>query len=191
MFRRFMGIFLMGLVIKIMDDYIDRDIDELKGQWNIASIFKRAILPYSLVLVIISLYLNFSEAVSIFAASYFLGMCNELNERLPSGLKGWQEGVLLLLFTTYMNSLQECLAALLIVCSIQFIDDFLDLKKDIYIDSSNLVNRLGKINSLFITIALFLLALRFFPVKCLYYYSASFILYLFLFLGEKIYGMDK
>ena len=59
MYKRFLGIFLMGLVIKMMDDYIDKEIDLLKGQWNLSLIFKNAILPYALLLLIFSLYFNF------------------------------------------------------------------------------------------------------------------------------------
>ncbi|NLJ84023.1 MAG: hypothetical protein GX336_03830 [Halanaerobiaceae bacterium] len=191
MFKRFMGIFLMGLVIKIMDDFIDKEIDEFKGQWNITSIFKRAILPYSLVLTIISLFLNFSEAVSGFAASYLLGMSSGLNERLPSGLKAWQEGLIFLLLSIYMSSVGDSLAALLIISTIQLIDDFLDLKKDTYIDSRNLIIKLGKFNSLLLTIAFFLLSIKYFPLKCFYYYSAVFLLYLLLYLGENLYRKDR
>lgn len=190
MFKRFFGIFLMALVIKMMDDYIDKEIDELKGQWNLSLVLNKAILPYSLVLIIFSLYCNFTEAFSIFAASYFLGMSSELKESLPSGLKAWMEGVLLLLVATYMSSVHEILAALLIVSSIQLIDDFLDLKKDAYVDSRNIVNKLGKFNSALITIVLILLSLNYYLVKSLYYYTALLFLYILLYLGEKKHG-DK
>src|SRR5690554_1297255 len=147
MYKRFAGVFLIGIVIKIMDDYLDRDIDRFKEQWNITLIINRGILPYSLVLLIFSLYLNFPEGVSIFAASYLVGMINDLNEKLPTKLYAWQEGIFLIILTTYMSSLKDSISALLIVSSIQIIDDFIDMKKDKYIDNSNIVNKIGKINA--------------------------------------------
>ncbi|HHU92585.1 MAG TPA: hypothetical protein GXZ20_05560 [Halanaerobiaceae bacterium] len=191
MYKRFLGIFLMGLVIKMMDDYIDKEIDLLKGQWNLSLIFKNAILPYALLLLIFSLYFNFSEAVTIFAASYFLGMASELKETLPSGLMAWQEGIILLILITYITSVQESLAAILIVITIQLIDDFLDLKKDKYIDNRNLVNKLGKFNASLITLALMLISLKYFLEKSLYCYSALICLYILLYLIEKKYGKDE
>lgn len=62
-----------GTCHKMMDDYIDKEIDLLKGQWNLSLIFKNAILPYALLLLIFSLYFNFSEAVTIFCCQLFSG----------------------------------------------------------------------------------------------------------------------
>ena len=191
MYKRFAGVFLIGIVIKIMDDYLDRDIDRFKEQWNITLIINRGILPYSLVLLIFSLYLNFPEGVSIFAASYLVGMINDLNEKLPTKLYAWQEGIFLIILTTYMSSLKDSISALLIVSSIQIIDDFIDMKKDKYIDNSNIVNKIGKINASIITIVLVLASFKFFFLKSIFYYSAVALLYLIIYLLEKIYGNDK
>lgn len=191
MYKRFAGVFLIGIVIKIMDDYLDRDIDRFKEQWNITLIINRGILPYSLVLLIFSLYLNFPEGVSIFAASYLVGMINDLNEKLPTKLYAWQEGIFLIILTTYMSSLKDSISALLIVSSIQIIDDFIDMKKDKYIDNSNIVNKIGKINAFIITIVLVLASFKFFFLKSIFYYSAVALLYLIIYLLEKIYGNDK
>ena len=118
-------------------------------------------------------------------------MASELKETLPSGLMAWQEGIILLILITYITSVQESLAAILIVITIQLIDDFLDLKKDKYIDNRNLVNKLGKFNASLITLALMIISLKYFLEKSLYCYSALICLYILLYLIEKKYGKDE
>lgn len=191
MFKRFIGIFLIAVVIKIMDDFLDKDIDKLSNQWNITLILKRAILPYCIVLLILSLYCNFNESVSIFAASYMLGMINEHNQQLPTRLYAWQEGLLMILFAIYMTSVKDVFSALVIVSFIQIIDDVIDLNKDKYTKVDNTIYKYGKINMLIISIILLLISIRYFLIKTIYYLLAGLTLYTTFFLLKKKYRDDK
>jgi 1,4-dihydroxy-2-naphthoate octaprenyltransferase len=185
MYKRLIGLILIGFVIKLMDDFLDQDLDSLKGEWNFAGKLGRGILPYSLVFIIIALYLNFTESVSFFAASYALGMFYDGNDRLPSHLQSWQEGLIICLISIYLTSLWETFAALILVLLIQFIDDFLDYQKDWIKGSRSLVRRLGRFNASLLTILLVLLAVKICPLKMGFFSIAVSVNYLFFWLAEK------
>ncbi|NLM97031.1 MAG: hypothetical protein GX175_05405 [Halanaerobiaceae bacterium] len=189
MFRSFLGIFLMAIVIKLMDDFLDKDIDRLTDQWNLALILERALVPYSFILLILSLYFSFNESVSAFAASYTIGMAGDYKERLPTGLYSWQEGILVLLIGAFISSIYDIIAALANICLIQIIDDLIDLKRDIKTKNHNIVIIYGKVNSYISAGILVLLALRFFPARTGYYLSAFFLLNLLLGFIKKKYGV--
>lgn len=185
MFKRFAGIFLTGLVIKLMDDFLDQDLDRLKGEENFSRIIGRGILPYSLVIIILALYFNFNESVSYFAASYFLGMAYDDRERLPSRLFGWQEGLIVLGISILLTSLKDTLSALILILLIQLFDDYVDYRRDNLFLGRNLINTLGIVNSILLTLILFFLVIKFFPLKLVFFSLASFILYVIFWLGKK------
>lgn len=174
----------MGIVIKIMDDFLDRDIDIDSNQWNISISLGRAVIPYSLLLLIISLYLNFAEAVALFAASYIIGMLHSYRGELPTGLNGWQEGIVVLLIFIYILPIHEIIAALIFIWIIQCLDDIIDYKKEIFINQDNIINKIGYFNAGFITIILIFILLKFFLIKFLYFSLAGIFLYIIFFILE-------
>lgn len=178
MFSRLLSFYLTGFVIKLMDDYLDQDLARLKEEWNFAEQIGRAILPYSLVIFIAAVYFNFEESVSLFAASYLVGMFYGAEDKLPSRLRGWQEGILVFLLSVYVTSLQNTVASLLLIILIQFVDDYLDYSSDLKCSRKNYIYSMGMINSVIIFTIILLLVLRYFPVKLLYFSSAAALLYL-------------
>ncbi len=188
MFSRFLGIFLIGLVIKLMDDFLDQDLDHLKEDFNFTFIFGRAVLPYSLVALILALSFNFNESVSLFAASYLIGMACDRNERLPSYLLAWQEGIFIFIMSIFLTSLVDSLAAINLILLAQFIDDFLDYKSDLFLQKKNYIHIFGTFNSIILTIILLLLAFNFYPLKLVYFISALLSLYLFFWLISNVKG---
>ncbi|QTL98300.1 hypothetical protein GM661_10075 [Iocasia frigidifontis] len=185
MFERLAGVILIGFVIKMMDDFLDQEIDILQGDWNLTSVLKKGILPYSLVIMIFALHLNFAESVSYFSASYLLGMSSTAADKLPSRLRGWQEGLILIVIAIYLTSLREVITSIILVLILQFVDDYLDYKKEIYIKKDNLINKLGHLNGLIIFIILFILVFNFCLLKMIYFSLASCIIYLSLWLLKK------
>jgi hypothetical protein len=185
MYKRLIGLILIGFVIKLMDDFLDQDLDSLKGEWNFAGKLGRGILPYSLVLIIIALYLNFMESVSFFAASYTLGMVYDVKDRLPSHLRSWQEGLIVCLISIYLTNLWETFTALILILLIQFIDDFFDYQKDWIIGTRNLIQRLGRFNASLLTILLVLLTVKICPLKMGFFSIAVSVNYLFFWLAKK------
>lgn len=185
MFERLAGITLIGFVIKMMDDFLDQEIDILQGDLNLTSILKKGILPYSLVIMIFALHLNFIESVSYFSASYLLGMASTAGDKLPSRLKGWQEGLILITIAIYLTDLREIITSIILILILQLIDDYIDYKKEIYIKKDNLINKLGYINVLIIFIVLFISVINFCLIKTIYFSLASCIIYLSLWILKK------
>jgi len=185
MFNRFFGILLMGIVIKIMDDFFDKEIDKESNQWNINILLGRSILPYSLLITIISLYLNFTEAASIFATSYTIGMLHSYRGILPTKIYGWQEGFIILLIFTYILSLREILLTIIIVGIIQLIDDMIDYKKEKFINHNNIINKIGFFNTIIVTLILLFISLSFSPIKFIYFSTATLLVYLIFILIQK------
>ncbi len=181
MFNRFFGILLMGIVIKVMDDYFDKEIDKESKQWNINILLGRSILPYSLLIAIISLYLNFTEAAAVFAASYTIGMLHTYRGILPTKIYGWQEGFVILLIFSYILSFREIIVTIIIVGIIQLIDDMLDYKKEKFINQNNIINKIGIFNTILSTFILLFIAIKFFPLKFNYFFIAAVVVH-FIFL---------
>ena len=177
MLRRLVGLVLIGLVIKLMDDFLDQERDKAIGQYNFSHLLGKSIMPYSLVILILALYLNFAEGISLFMASYQVGMAHDYKIKLPSGLLSWQEGVIVFIITTYITNLHNSLSALLLILLLQFIDDLIDFKKDNKYFKTNLFKVLGVFNSLLIMTILTIISVIFFPLKLIYFVSAVIILY--------------
>ncbi len=190
MFNRFFGILLMGLVIKIMDDFFDKEIDKESNQWNIHFLLGRSILPYSLLITIISLYFNFTEAAAIFATSYIIGMLHSYRGILPTKLYGWQEGIIILLIFIYILSLEEILSAILMIVIIQIIDDIIDYKIEKFINYNNIINKIGIFNSILLTLILLFISFKYFPIKLIYFSTASFFVYLIFIFIQKFTRTD-
>ncbi len=178
MLKRLLGLLLVGLAIKLMDDFLDQEKDKASGQYNLYHILGISILPYSLVIFSFGLYLNLVEGISFFAASYLLGMAHDYHLRLPSGLIAWQEGLIVFMFSTYLTDLKNSLSALLLILLLQFIDDLIDFKKDSQYFQANLFKKLGFFNSVLIMLALTIIAIIFYPVKLIYFITAIILLYL-------------
>lgn len=187
MFNRFLGILLMGIVIKTMDDFFDKEIDKESKQWNIHILLGRSILPYSLLIAIISLYLNFAEAAAIFATSYTIGMLHTYRGILPTKLYGWQEGIIILIIFTYILSLREILVTLVIVGIIQLIDDIIDYKKEKFINYNNIINKIGVFNTILIILILLFVSISFSLIKFIYFSTAALLVYFIFLIIQKFY----
>ncbi|MFW5998354.1 MAG: hypothetical protein ACOC4G_11975 [Bacillota bacterium] len=180
MFERYLGIFFMGIVIKLMDDYLDQDFDKLKDEniINYSIKLKKGILPYSLLLFVFALYLNFEETLSLFLASYVIGMVYDLKQRLPSYLYGWQESLVVLFLCIIMTSLSITISSLILVIMLQLIDDYIDYYKDLEVNEENYIKKLGYIPGITVIVILGLISLKFFSLRFLYFFTAVINLYL-------------
>lgn len=139
-----LAVLFTGISIKLMDDYLDQILDRLENKKTLALRWGRATLPYALLSFSLAAAFNYSWAVSLFWASYILGMGYDLTDELPTGLKAYQESLLLLLIGVYILSIKNFLSSLFIMTGIQLIDDLIDLKYDEQIYRNNSVHLLGK-----------------------------------------------
>ena len=178
MYKRFFGIFVIGIVIKLMDDSLDQELDKLKGTKNLAVNIGQVIMPYSLILMIIALSLNYKESVGFFCASYILGMTYDFKKKLPTYLKGWQESILVLVISIFMTSVYNIISALVLILLLQLIDDAIDYKKDKYVTEINYLKKLGVVPGIFLILILLLISFQYYPLKLLYFFLAVILIYM-------------
>lgn len=177
MYKDLLSFLFIGIVIKIMDDYLDQELDKLTEQWNICNTLGRGVLPYSLVFMVLALYFNLSEGLSFFWASYSLGMTSNLKEKLPSKLLAWQESLLAFIISITLSSFFTTISSFILIFLIQIIDDYIDYSSDVLPQQTNLIFNLGRINCLVITLILLLLAIHFFFFKLICFTLAGIIIY--------------
>ena len=77
-FIKGLTICLTGIVIKLMDDYLDQEIDKIEGKHTLAVILDKALLPYTLLFMVLCMAVHPMLAGSLFLASYIIGMGHNL-----------------------------------------------------------------------------------------------------------------
>lgn len=131
-----------GFVIKFMDDFVDRGY-ESAIVINPKKIRIEGIFQYGVMLLTISLALNLKLNASLLCASYIIGMFYDMNRKLGLNLKGYQESLLVFLFSTIFLGSMETLTSIVIMVIIQLIDDLLDRKVDKKYGQKNAANKYG------------------------------------------------
>ncbi|MBM7555848.1 hypothetical protein JOC47_000682 [Halanaerobacter jeridensis] len=134
-----------------MDDYLDQEIDRLNNRNALAVKLKRGIVPYSLLLFSFAILCNYKLAISLFWASYIVGMGINKTE-LPFTLKMYQEVFLLLIIAFLVLDSSQFLFALIIILFIQAVDDYIDYYREKYIARDNFINYFGRSGTFFIII---------------------------------------
>lgn len=143
MARAAAAVFLTGLAVKLMDDFLDLRTDLQAGIPSAGERLGEATLPYALLLLALGALMDVRVAVPLFTASYAVGMAFDLSRVLPSGLYGWQEALLAVGAGAAFAGPAQQLWALAVVAFVQCMDDIADVNKDAWSGNSNLVRRLG------------------------------------------------
>jgi len=141
--RTIAAILCVGLAITFLDDFMDLRRDTEFGVPSVAVRLGEATLPYTMVLFALAVAFNMKVAVSLFAASYALGMVFDLNRMLPSGLLGWHESAIVLGIAAFASGPTFILWALAIMSFVQCIDDMIDYNHDAMSGNANVVRRFG------------------------------------------------
>lgn len=136
-----------GLSVKLMDDFLDEERDGIAGIRNWAQLLGRSIMAYSLLALAVATALNPAWAVSLFLASYAVGMAHEHGERLPSGLKSYQEAMLALAAGWFLFGPTEMVTSLVLVIFLQAVDDLRDWRQDRELGRQSLVTSLGPVEA--------------------------------------------
>lgn len=137
------AILLIGFAIKLMDDFMDLRMDAQYGVPSLAVRLGEATLPYSMFLLALGGLLDPRVAMTLFLSSYAVGMAVELNRVLPSGLTGWQEGLLATAVGALFAGLWVQVWSLAVMGFVQCVDDIDDAQRDRLSGNSNLVRRWG------------------------------------------------
>ena len=160
------SLLLTGAAIKLMDDFVDAAPGERWGG-------ERSALPYALLFFAGGAAPNSSLTVSLFLAAYALGMAYDYAEKMPSGLLGYQESLLVVALGIVVLGWSEIAGSLLIIASIQLLDDVRDQQEDRYSGQKNLARRWGRVEAGLLAAITFLATLLLAPVKAVATLAAS------------------
>ncbi|NPV52620.1 MAG: hypothetical protein HPY71_03745 [Firmicutes bacterium] len=117
---------LAGVAIKLMDDYIDREVDEICGKYSFALTLEGALVPYALLCAALACALDSSLASSLIIGSYIVGMLPDLDEVFPSGLNARLESIVVGLFGVILLGWRAILSSIVLMSGVQLIDDIVD-----------------------------------------------------------------
>ena len=145
--RPFLACFFTGTAVKIMDDYLDASTDRMVGRRTWAAELEEAALPYALVALSLAVIAEPVWSVTLFWASYAVGMRGDLARCLPLGLKGWQEALLIGIIAGLAYGWKTTVSSLLAIFSVQAIDDLIDQEQDKMAGAGNWVLRWGTVET--------------------------------------------
>ncbi|MDB5083668.1 MAG: hypothetical protein JWN30_554 [Bacilli bacterium] len=136
-------ILLIGITIKLMDDWLDQEFDECVGKKTVARKLGKSALPYSLLLAVLSAVVNPPLAISLFLASYSVGMAFQFTDRMPTGLPGYGEAAISFVVGCCLIGVPLMGWGIVMMLTVQLLDDILDSKLDKQSGQQNFVVKVG------------------------------------------------
>jgi len=94
------SVILSAIAIKLADDYLDQDMD--KSEKNFATVLGKGSMLYGMVSMALAASLNTPISISLFLASYIIGMFHDLKSHFPSRLNGFQESILIFIVGVFL-----------------------------------------------------------------------------------------
>ncbi|HWR07345.1 hypothetical protein [Sporomusa sp.] len=134
--------------VKLADDYLDREFDAIAGKTNWAEILGQGTMLYAMFLLALAAGINTTLSLSLFLASYVVGMFNSMREKFPSRLNGFQESLLALTAGIVLFGWNAMFFSFSFVLAVQLFDDYLDAHSDHIAGQRNMANRFGGLECL-------------------------------------------
>jgi len=156
-----------GLSVKLMDDFLDEERDVTAGIRNWAQLLGRSTLPYSLLALAVAAALNPPWAVSLFLASYAVGMSYDHGERLPFGLDNYREAILAVAAGWFLLGPLEMATSLALVIFLQTVDDLWDWRQDRELGRQSMINAIGPVEAVLLAVIMLVLSGSLDPPKTL------------------------
>lgn len=163
----FLVAFLTGISIKLLDDFIDMDLDIRKGLGQSFANHPNFFLPYGFITLIIACFYQPYWAGALFLGAYAVGMFPEGSRVFPLQLKGITEIIGAFLIGLLYCGWHLTAAAFLLMLAIQLFDDILDKDIDFITNSFNWAAHLGQLETQILTLILIMLAWLLFPAGVL------------------------
>lgn len=126
-----------------------------------------AFLPYSLLIFSIAASLYLSWAVTLFLASYAVGMANDPGRRLPSSMTAIQESTLAMAIGVFFFGWLEMITSLLLILVVQIVDDLMDERADLREGRWNIVRGYGRVETITLASSMLLFTLALAPLKAI------------------------
>jgi len=146
------SVILCSIAVKLVDDFLDQDLDSRAGCYNFSKIVGRGAIVYGMLALALAGSINASVSMPLFLASYSIGMFNDFKKTFISGLSGLQESLLVLILGILLWGWQSMLFSICFIFSIQLFDDYLDIYRDQLAGYRNLAHRMGKVECLLLGI---------------------------------------
>jgi len=162
------AVLLCAFAVKLMDDYLDVDLDARGEHPNFTHRFGKGTPIYAMLSLALAASSNAPLSLPLFFASYSIGMFHDVKEFFPSGLSGLQESMLIFLIGLLLWGWQSMFFSLFFILSIQLFDDYLDIHTDQLTGYRNFAHRFGKTECLLLSLLSLLISwwldvLFFFP----------------------------
>lgn len=148
---RVLSLILVGWGVRWLDDGLDWPRDRAMGRPNWVRCFGRGIHVYAALVLVLAAGVHAATAVPVFLASYGLGMLATPGEKEPSGLKGWQETLLVVFVSLVLVGPVSTLAAMLAVATVQLLDDWWERREE-RDRPDNWASRLGSTETLLLSL---------------------------------------
>ncbi|SCZ01075.1 hypothetical protein [Alkaliphilus peptidifermentans] len=142
-FKRYIAVLLIGFVIKWLDDEVDFKEEAAIDKKKLLNIFDCK-LPYCLLFLALAMMLDTYYSFSLFTAAYIIGMFQIPLQRLPFGLKSYQEIIILIIINTLFVPIDIFIHALILIFTIQLLDDIVDFNYDKKYSFKNYAVKFGK-----------------------------------------------
>lgn len=137
-----------GFAVKMMDDALDVDYDICRGRRTLAAKLGKGALPYTLLAALIGTAWNVHLVIAIFLGSYAVGMTLRMSERLPTHLPAYLEIILAAMLSVLLVGWVLTVWAIAMMAVIDWLDDVVDVSTDALAGASNMVARIGFIETL-------------------------------------------
>lgn len=142
--------------VKITDDFLDSRCDQCSGKKNSAVAIGPGAMVYALLFMGLSAALNTAIAISLFLASYIVGMFNQLTQIMPTHLTGYQEAVIIFIAELALFGWRLSIFSILFILAVQLIDDSIDVHSDGIAGQNNFAQRFGMIECCLLALLLLL-----------------------------------
>ena len=154
-----LAVFLAGVTIKLLDDFLDYAIDIASGSPSLVDALGAGSVVYSLVFAVFACSINLKLAAPLILSAYAVGMLKDPSEMLPLGLSAWIESVIVLIASWGIFGWAQTLVSLLLMTAVDFVDDIIDYSRDTTGSSTNLVRVIGKTQLVLLSLAIVVAAL--------------------------------
>ncbi len=123
---KFLVCLLTGLAIKIADDILDEEADLSKGKKTWIQRAGKGSFVYAMLALAFAVALDPPLAISLFSASYIIGMIREPFKKQGPNIPAWIEILLVALICIFFFGWWELLGSIIVLSSIDLFDDLID-----------------------------------------------------------------
>lgn len=146
------AVLLTGLVVKMMDDFLDLHFEVKEGRKGLAVSLGEGTLAYVLIMFCFAVLIDVTASTALLIGAYAIGMAGDFRRLLPTRLKGFHEAIIVIAAAMLALPWTLVLWALSVMLAVQLIDDWIDLRRDDLSGNPNLVRRLGRVETFLIAV---------------------------------------